>query len=245
MNEKELYQLGMKYWEEGNCKEAYKCFLQLSLDANPDGCFALANMYLISHYPNIDYENAFYYYKLAYRYSSNEIFVFNSLYYINQKREEIVNNEKASEAYLDYLNYLIENEVWSACIYLAEEYGYGEIVPKDIDQKMYYFRMAGEHGEEYGYDCLAEMYFIGNEVEKDYQWAHAFFEKSTGSTSNIKPYYYGEMYRIGLIFEKDIEKSKEYYRSIVDDKREYRDMYSSIAKSRLKELEGKENEFLD
>ena len=235
----ELTNYGFGYLKSEEYDEAYKCFLEGSLQEDPIACICLGNMYLRGYYPKKDYKKAFSYYKHAFDLKNDESIAWDAIYFITDQIQEIAKDKKAIELYVDYLNYLIEHEMWSICITLGAEYNYGLYIEKDVDKAIELYLMAAEHGIDYGYDCLGELYFEGDGIEKDYDKAYEYFQKSKGDYSNIKKYYYGEMYREGIIFEKNLDKAKEYYLMLANDKKnkEVGDLHYELALDRLEVIE--------
>lgn len=234
-----LYELGIEKMNKDLTEEAYECFLEGALRKEVRSCMSLGFMYLSGMYPKRDYKKAFKYLKTALDYADNdEEAAFDIVYSISDQIDDIAKDKKARKYYIDFMNYLLEKEIWDMYITVAYEYGSGKIYPKDIEKEIEYLEIAAEHGIEYGYECLGELFYLGEEVERDYNKAYEYFMKSKKKCSNVKPYYLGEMYREGILFEKDIDKAKEYYQIILDDERaeEYGDVYYIRAVKRMEEI---------
>ncbi len=232
-----ILELGDKYYKEDNYEEAYKCYLEASLNEDPKACLALACMYLYGYYPKRDFKKAIKYFRCAFDYSETEKAACDAIYYLTSESDEFFQDKEAVNLYIELMNYLIEKGMWSACITLGGEYQTGAMVPKDINKAIELFNKAIVHGIDFGYHCLGEIYFKGDGVEKDYEKAYEYFNKVEG-LSNVKIYYYAEMYRLGIIFEKDIEKAKELYLKLANDPTnvEYDDLYYNYALDRLNEF---------
>ncbi len=238
MSEMSIFEIGMGAITDNNDEAAYEIFLEGALGDDPEACMGLGIMYLYGYYPKKDYEKAFQYFKTAFELSEDDSIGYISVQYITNAMEEIAENEKGKKYYIEYMDFLLENELWPLYITVAYQYGSGDIYPKDNRKMLEYLQIAADHDIEHAYECLGEAYFLGEIVERDYEKAYEYFMKANENCSNMKTYYLGEMYRQGIIFEKDIEKAKELYRSITEDELadEFEDEYYCKALERLGEI---------
>ena len=205
---------------------------------NPTAFLFLAKMYLKGDYVRKDIEKGIKYLKFAYEYSDGKYGCGWGTKYLFDIREEILEYDRLKKCYIDYMEYLVKNGDYSAAIELAYNYD-DEMAPKNIQRKLELLNMAKDHDIEYAYDCLGEIYFLGEEVEQNYEKAYIYFTHDTEYESFVKSYYLGEMYREGLYVEKDTNKAKEYYRNIADNYHPYGrlDEHCEKARKRLAELE--------
>lgn len=219
-------------------EEAY--YQKVSEDAlgndNPNAFFVLGRMYLEGYYVNQDFEKAFKYFRFAHQYSNGEMDLGTFCQCIHNQRDNIVWTEAGRESYIKFLEYLSENDGPSSLIILADEYGFGEAVDKDIAMKIDLLETARRKGVTFADACLGEMYFLGEEVEKDYQKAYEYLLEANEKETTIKDYYLGEMYRLGIIFDQDENEAIKHYEKVIETGIPMDDHYQK-ASARLKELE--------
>ncbi len=210
----ELVKKAEYYLFERMYEEAYVYYLEAALtERNAEAIDKLGRMYLAGKYVECDYIKAFKYFKLAYDISHN----FDSLIWIMDSYDDIAKDKDGRSAFRDYFDYLIECGEWAMYITVGGEYGSGEIYEQDVEKQIECYEKAIEKGIDMGYDCLAELYFEGNNIPHDYEKAYKYLSSYEGEASNVKKFILAEMYRQGLYLKKDVEKAKELYRSIVDD----------------------------
>ena len=234
---KELYQ----YYEELDALYDDEEFFyqKVSEDAmgnnNPNAFFVLGRLYLEGHIVRWDVGKALKYFKIAYE-LSDELDPFEAITFINKYRDEFTWTKELKESYMSLLEYLSERDA-AVLVVIAEEYGMGELVNKDIQKEIELYEFAGERGESFAFACLGEMYYKGEEVEKDYQKAYDYLIKADDNKSTIKEFYLGEMYRLGIVVNQDTKEAAEYYKKITNDKAYIGDEYYELASLRLEELE--------
>ena len=100
-------------------------------------------------------------------------------------------------------------------IVLALEYSCGEVYPKSIKKKIDCYKKARKHGIDMGSEGLAEMYYLGTEIDRDYKKTYELLTDHEESASFIKPYYLGLMYKNGFYVEKDPDLAMKYFEEIV------------------------------
>ena len=232
MNSRELIELGRDHLEEYEVEEAYRCFLEAALMDDPEAIIELGIAYLYGRGVNEDFKKAFHYFKTAYTLKRD----LSMMWDISEVRDDLILTEEGRNAYMDFIEFLLENEEWEMYIYMADEYSDGGIFPENTEKKIEYLNKAIEHGIDMGFDCLGEMYFLGEKVEQDYKRAYEYFMSYEGNASFAKPYYLGEMYRRGLYPKKDADKAKQLYLSITesDNPAKYYDKYYEPAAEHLK-----------
>ncbi len=110
------------------------------------------------------------------------------------------------------------------------------IYPEEIELAIRCYREAGERGQGYGYECLAELYMNRG----DYKTAYECLMKPR-KYNPTGLYLLGKMYEEGLYIEKDMDKAIEYYRRAAGffDEEEWiygTDRYSELSRERLCKL---------
>ena len=215
----------------------YQQVLEDVINNDANAFYILGRMYFEGHYVNQDYEKAFRYFKFACAKSEGDIDVGVYSKFLADKREELLESKVGKRCYIDFLEYLVENGDYNAAIILSSEYGRGEATKKNVSREIELLELAKDHGITYAYDCLGELYFLGEDVEQDYKKAYEYFTMTDGY-SFMQLYYLGEMYRGGCYVEKDINKAVEYYKILTSHKGPYdiEDMHYCLAKERLAEL---------
>ena len=100
-----------------------------------------------------------------------------------------------------------------------------------------YYKAAAESGTDYGYDCLAELYFELHYYEKAYECL-----KKPEKLEPCGMYYMGKLYEEGLGgVGKDLDKAIDYYRRVIARHAPYEEEYGEdthceLAKKRLQKL---------
>ncbi len=118
-------------------------------------------------------------------------------------------------------------------IFMGDKRKVGEYLEKDEDMALKWYKRATERGEEFGYECMGDIYFAGGDYEKAFE---CFSSVSSGSA--CAKYHLGYMYEKGLCVEQDLDKAVEYYNSVVLNAGRYERMddHYALAKQRLAEL---------
>ena len=215
MKASKLVEKGQYFDGCGLQEEAYAYYLEAALSGEDDGkgIFELGIKYLCGEYVDRDYEKAFKYFKMAYEMNGSLW----SVYWVENEIDEIAKDKTGSRLCKEYLDYLLEQGEWDLYITIGQKYGSGKIYPRDVSKQIEYYKKAIDKDIDMGYDCLAEIYFYGKGVERDYEKAYQYLMSYEGATSYVKIFILAEMNRNGLYLEKNAEKAKELYRSIVND----------------------------
>ena len=118
-------------------------------------------------------------------------------------------------------------------IFMGDKRKVGEYLEKDEDMALKWYRRAAEKGEEFGYECMGEIYFARGDYEKAYE---CFLRVNSGSA--CAKYHLGYMYEKGLCVVQNIDQAIGYYRSIVSGAGRWDkvDDHYARAKRRLAEL---------
>ena len=235
MNKEKLFRLGKSFYDEEKYEEAYYYFLEASMSGDAHAMVYLGLLYLYGEYVDRSYKKAFHYFCESYVASNEEI----AMAYISMERDEITKSEEGKREYRDFIDFMIKSHNRRIYIVQAEEYGKGDIYPKSIQNKIACYEEAIRLGENMGAECLGQMYYLGDEVECDYEKSYRYFQNHEGFESFTKPYYLGEMYRKGCYLEQDTDKAIREYRKIVDADWPYKsvDSFYSLAIERLQELQ--------
>ena len=236
MTIQEIVDLGKAYRDERSYEEAYGYFLEGAIANNAEAIENLGLLYLLGEGVDQNEEKAFRYYRMYYDMTGDKDMLMN----ISDCLSDLLNRKEGCRLYRELLEYLIDNGEWD--IWIQKGFGYreGTAYPKDLFKAIDCFEQAISHGVSMGYECLGEMYFLGEGVEQNYKKAYEFFQSCEGHSSFIKPYYLGEMYRLGLYVENNFDKAKQEYRRIVDSPVKMRavDSYYIKAARRLRYIEG-------
>ena len=120
---------------------------------------------------------------------------------------------------------------------MADALANGRGVQKNIQKAIEFYEKAAKAGDTFGYECIGEIYYKGEDVPADYEKAHDYFSKAETPSSNTL-FYLGEMFRLGQYYEKSIERANKCYQRLVDDAdalniEEAKDMYYEFAVERL------------
>ena len=118
--------------------------------------------------------------------------------------------EATKDKWLKYVKKMAEEENAVGYIWLGDAFKTGVLGEKNIPKAIEHYQKAAENGMEFGYECIAEIYFAGNGVPKDYEKAYDYIMKSANPSSS-SCYILGEMYRQGLYVEENMELAKQYY----------------------------------
>ncbi len=111
----------------------------------------------------------------------------------------------------EYISKLTLGEHSAGYIWLADMILKSETrTEKDVLTAMKLYKKAGDEGDEFGYECLGQMYFEGKDIPADYEKAFKCFSKLE-NTSPGSQYMLGEMYRQGLYVDKDMDKARACY----------------------------------
>ena len=239
-----LFERGKEYYQEGDYESAYNYFLEAILQNHGSKALVyLGIMYLWGIYPRKDWDKAFQYFKDYYVETKDTLVLPTLMDFMDDNYK----SKHAVKLYMDFLDFLIEHEVWQTYITKALEYGdkdgIHKYVPTDYQMKENLLKEAVKHGVDYGYSCLGEMYFLGEldsiyGEENKYKNAYEYFVK--GPQNQTMPLYYlGEMYKDGLYVKKDIDKAIEYYKAVtnVNHPMIKEDLHYNMATERLQELE--------
>ncbi|MCR5847640.1 MAG: hypothetical protein K6G75_05925 [Lachnospiraceae bacterium] len=209
MKKTKFVELGDMYAEEGKFAEAYREYLEAAIgEKDLEAMVRLANMYLDEDYLSLDFEKAFHYMTMAYDIGMPAVELMERVVLDSEKIHE---DEVGRREYKEFLEHIYDESVGYLNIWLADEHING-VFGTDIDKYIELCEKAARAGETYGYDCIGEMYFLGEHVERDYEKAYEYFTRSEENTGDIRYFYLGEMYKNGLYVEKDLKKAKEYYR---------------------------------
>ena len=173
MKRTKFVELGDMYLNDGKLEEAYKYYLEAAI--NEKDLLAmekLGRMYLDGAYPNLDYKKAFHYFTLAYDNGKEADYLVGV---IMEYIEKIYSDDEGKAEYKKYLEHIYDEGVSYKCIWIASEYLSGEVLEQDVNKAIKLYETAGEEGEPFGYDCIGEMYFLGEHVERDYEKAYEYF----------------------------------------------------------------------
>lgn len=236
MDSDKLVEIGAIHYSSYDHETAYRYFLEAALmDENPDAIQNLGFMYLWGYYPRQDYKKALKYFESYYLMTGECVSVFREILDISN---DLVKEKAGREFFRRFIEFLVKNEEWWVYINIADCYGNGDIYPKNIVKKIESLNIAIEHGIKYGNACLGEMYFKGEEVEKNYKLAYEYFLKND-DLSIMPLYYLGKMFEEGLYVEKDEDKAMRLYKKATsfnypDIKN---DLYYQLSAKRLHEME--------
>lgn len=197
---------------EERLEEAYRYILEAALAGQPDAIKQVGAFYLHGAGVRQEFRKAFHYLQMSYDLLGDT----SILHHMIAEHENIVNDSEARQLYAAFLDHLIEKREWEALIIKGEEYSPGGIYPADTGEKIRCFEQAISHGVNVGAELLGEMYFLGTEVEQDYEKAYKYFTAREGFTSFAKPYYLGRMYEEGLFVERDLGAAAAEYEKIVN-----------------------------
>lgn len=239
MTSEKLFETGRNEEYTCNYEDAYDYFLEAAHMGNVRAIERLAVFYLYGCGVSRSYEKAFMYLRKAFDLSGREW----ASYDISDCRPEIIGCEEGRAAYRGYLDYLLSQGCRNAYIYKADELRSGGVYSKDMDEAVRLLEEAFRLGENEAAGMLAEIYFIGKNIEKDYEKAYRYLQMCKGNPF-IKLYYLGEMHLNGICVEKNIDAAVEYYRSIVDSDVSWKtiDLYYELAGKRLDQIKsGKVN----
>ena len=237
MKELDFYMENLADLEYDDEESYYQRILEDAMsNDDPNAFFLLGRMYLEGHFVGQDFEKAFKYFKFAHELSDGAMDLGVFMYCINRQRDNIVWTEAGKKSYMDFLEYLSENEEPSALIILADEYGFGETTEKNIQMKIDLLEIARRKGVSFASACMGEMYFLGEEVKQDYQKAYEYLLEADESHTTIKDYYLGEMYRLGIVVDQNEKEAKKHYENVVNMHKNFEDDHYQMALQRLKEL---------
>ncbi len=93
-------------------------------------------------------------------------------------------------------------------IYMGNE----KVHNDDFIAALVLFNQAAKKGEEFGYECMGDVYFRQEKYEKAWE----FFNKPKNKTT-LAMYHIGYMYENGLFLEKDRGKARSYYKTIIEE----------------------------
>ena len=203
-----LTQRGKYYRDCSLYERAYWFFLEAAYsEGDMEAIENIGLLYLYGEYPRQDFTKAFKYLRKAYAATGNARMIGK----IMEARKDISEDANGRMQYKEFLEFLAESGETRAYILMAQEYGEGIIFPYSIDMKIECLKAAADRGESFGYECLGEMYFKGDGVERCYKKAYEFFNMTDCNSSFVRPYCLAEMYRKGLYVEKKVDKAAEYY----------------------------------
>ena len=230
----ELVRQGKHNRDEQNYEESYECFLEAAIADDPLAIKNLGEAYLYEEGVTRDFDKAFRYLKMAYDMNGDISFIYNLMVVYDEIKED----RNACEMYMDLLDYLIDHGEWSMLIVKAGEYSEDGICGEDTAKKIELYEKAVKHGLYIGAECLGEMYFLGEEVERDYEKAYQYFTGHDGFESFAKPFYLGIMYEKGMFVERDIKRALQEYKSIVNSNTPMKsgDTYYIKAGKRLRDI---------
>lgn len=214
MTIQEIVDRGKMYRDEGMYDQAYRYFLEGAIANDPESIENLGLLYLYGEGVDQDDEKAFHYYRMYYDMTGEKDMFMN----LAERRVELFERESGRRLYRELLEYMLEQKEWEIYIFIGHEYTYGIVYPKDVKKAIECYKLAISHGISVGYECLGEMYYLGEDVKQDYKKAYEYFQSCEGFLSFMKPFYLGEMYRLGLYVKKDLKKAEEQYRTIVDSR---------------------------
>ena len=121
------------------------------------------------------------------------------------------------ERYMGYLHSLAAEDETKWLVMLGDAYRLGYNESKDPGQAEHYFMRAAELGEDFGNECIGEMYYEGDFGAPDYGKAWKYFTKDGNKKSPCTAYRMAEMYRLGRYVDEDPEKAYTAYGWIVND----------------------------
>lgn len=165
------------------------------------------------------------------------------------------------EKYVRYLTILAEqgcsdpDSQTEARIMLGEVYARGKFVARDGVKALQLYQSAAEDGALVAWECIGDMYYLGNGVPQNYKKAHAYYMKAGRSIQNgshtLSTWYrLGEMYRQGLGVKQNLDKALACYSKALDDAEagfpDDFDMpcllrYAQLVLQGVAEVEGKDN----
>lgn len=85
--------------------------------------------------------------------------------------------------YAAYLKKLAESESTIAYIMLGDCYARGVGVEQDSAEAIHWYQRAADAGENFGYECIAMMYYEGRGLAVDYKQAFNYFSKQEKKAS--------------------------------------------------------------
>lgn len=234
MRTEDLTELGDVYANEADFEEAYRMYLEAALAGDGEGFYKLGQMYLFGDEPvTQDYEKAFKLFKLDFEATGKIRGLLDSF----DESDGIRACEEGRRAFRDYIEYMIDHEEWYFYIIKANELKGGGVYPEDPAEVVHCYEEAMNHGIEMGCECLAELYYLGLGVARDYKKAYDLWQSYEGSQSLVKPYYLGEMYLHGYYVQQDSDSAAEYFRTIIDKGEFWKeDVFFQRAKARLEEM---------
>lgn len=145
--------------------------------------------------------------------------------------------ESAEKRCIKYIKKLAKAGDIHGYIWMADALVKGRGVKKNVQKAIEFYQKAAEAGDSFGYECIGELYYKGEDIPADYDKAYEYFTRVEIPSSNTL-FYLGEMFRLGLYFEKNIERANKCYRKIIEDAEnlqieEAKDMYYDFAVERL------------
>ncbi len=234
MTDMEWLHLGMNYRDNQDYEEAYNCFHKAALMNNPDAIKNLGVLYIYGEGVEQDLGKAIDYFRRVYDLNGSQDWLWHMLI----MHDEFSKNKSCRRLYRSLLEYLLEHQEWKMLIIIGLEYDKGTIFPKDDKKRIECYEEAMKHGVKIGAECLGEMYFLGDGVERDYEKSYEMFMKFDGNASFIKPYYLGEMYRNGFYVQQNMELAEQEYKKIIESEVSMKsaDIYYDKAAGRLREM---------
>ncbi len=143
-------------------EEAYVYYLEAALSENdPEALYNLGRMYLSGRYVEKDYVKAFKYFKQSYDLSGS----LDCIFWIMDNSEDIAKDKEGRKEFRDFFDYLLDNGEWALYITVGGEYGAGKIYDYDVKKQIECYEKAIEKGIDMGYDCLAELYYEGQNLD--------------------------------------------------------------------------------
>ena len=232
----ELFEQGVQFLHEKDYEDAYTFFLEAAQNNHARSTYELGLLYVYGFYPERNYEKGFHYLNLSLELGEKGFY--EDL--IDVEDELIEKKDKEGIQYLrNYLEHMLNKGSMEAAIYIGDRYANGTLYEKNAEMAIHYYKLAAESGINMGYECLGEMYYLGEIVTKDYKKAYEYLTAFDGECSYLKLYYLGEMYRFGQYVAEDAKKAEKYYRRIVESENPVcEDMFYGLAIKSLERMRG-------
>lgn len=156
---------------------------------------------------------------------------------------EPVADESLMELRNQYVDKLVEAEnpvglITKAADILAEE----SFTMRDVHTAFNYYLLAALHGDWYGIECLADMFFTGTGVEQNYQVAYYllhFIFTYAPEPNQLCYYEMGKIMKDGYLFGVDEDIARYCFKKAIEVAGAYADMdgYATMAQEELEGME--------
>jgi TPR repeat protein len=191
-----------------NYAEAEKWFTKAAEQDAGDARFRLGNFYNNYKEPR-DYGKALLWLKRAAE-GGHHVAMYDLARLLQQGKPGIAKNDKVA---LEWMTKAADEGLLQAQIQLAEMYGHGQNVAKNIPEALKWtMKIANDPGASvFWIDKAGDIFFEGWEtVPKNYPMARRFYERAAAKGDATALTRLADMYRNGLGVEKDEAKADEY-----------------------------------